>query len=120
MGGGAPWRIMLFPHGNSVEYLSVYVDLADAQVLSSIRDHGGRQGAVFQFTIVNQDRRAESMSKAADHRFDRREDDWGFTQFMPLEVLRDPARGFIVNDTVLLELRLAVCRTIEPSVRPPG
>ena len=51
--GGAPWRIMLFPHGNSVEYLSVYVDLADAQLLSSIRQQGGRQGAVFQFTVVN-------------------------------------------------------------------
>lgn len=78
--GGAPWRVMLFPNGNSVEYLSVYVDLADAQILSSIRSRQGRQGAVFQFTVVNQRNSAESVCKAADHRFDRREDDWGFTQ----------------------------------------
>jgi len=111
--GGAPWRIMLFPHGNSVEYLSVYVDLADAQLLSSIRQQGGRQGAVFQFTVVNQERSTESVSKAADHRFDRREDDWGFTQFMPLDLIRDPARGFLVDDTIVIELRLAVCREVE-------
>jgi ubiquitin carboxyl-terminal hydrolase 7 len=37
------------------------------------------------------------------HQFNARESDWGFTSFMPLHELYDPSKGFLVNDTLVIE-----------------
>ncbi|XXG73090.1 hypothetical protein AAC387_Pa07g2067 [Persea americana] len=37
------------------------------------------------------------------HQFNARESDWGFTSFMPLSKLYDPSRGYLVNDTCVVE-----------------
>ncbi|KAF5938222.1 hypothetical protein HYC85_025728 [Camellia sinensis] len=44
------------------------------------------------------------------HQFNAQESDWGFTSFMPLSELYDPARGYLVNDTIVVEADVAVCR----------
>lgn len=38
------------------------------------------------------------------HLFNARESDWGFKSFMPLGELYDPSRGYLVNDTCIIEL----------------
>ena len=52
---------------------------------------------------------------AADtqHQFNARESDWGLTSFMPLGELYDPARGYLVNDTCIVEADVAVRRVID-------
>lgn len=47
------------------------------------------------------------------HQFNARESDWGFTSFMPLSDLYDPSRGYLVNDTVVVEAEVAVRRMVD-------
>lgn len=47
------------------------------------------------------------------HQFTGRESDWGFTSFMPLSELYDPSRGYLVNDTVIVEADVAVRRVVD-------
>ena len=47
------------------------------------------------------------------HQFNARESDWGFTSFMPLSELYDPSRGFLVNDTCVVEAEVAVRRVVD-------
>lgn len=48
------------------------------------------------------------------HQFNARENDWGFTSFMPLGDLYDPSKGFLVNDTCLVEAEVAVYKAMDP------
>jgi len=47
------------------------------------------------------------------HQFNARESDWGFTSFMPLQELYDPMRGFLVNDTLVLEADVNVRKVVD-------
>ncbi|CAL5363268.1 unnamed protein product [Camellia sinensis] len=47
------------------------------------------------------------------HQFNARESDWGFPSFMPLSELYDPARGYLVNDTIVVEADVAVHRVVD-------
>lgn len=42
------------------------------------------------------------------HTFEARESDWGFTQFLSLSELHDQSKGFILNDSVVLECEVHV------------
>lgn len=48
------------------------------------------------------------------HQFNARENDWGFTSFMPLGELYDPSRGYLVNDTCVVEAEVAVYKAMDP------
>ncbi|KAK7244719.1 hypothetical protein RIF29_39545 [Crotalaria pallida] len=45
------------------------------------------------------------------HRFNAREDDWGFTSFIFLADFHDPRRGFLVNDTCIIAAEVHVPRS---------
>lgn len=47
------------------------------------------------------------------HQFNARESDWGFTSFMPLGELYDPSRGYLLNDTLLVEAEVLVRRIVD-------
>jgi len=47
------------------------------------------------------------------HQFSGRESDWGFTSFMPLGELYNPSRGYLVNDTCIVEAEVAVCKVVD-------
>lgn len=53
------------------------------------------------------------MVADTQHQFNSRESDWGFTSFMPLSEVYDPSRGFLVNDTIVVEADVAVRRVID-------
>ena len=40
------------------------------------------------------------------HQFNARESDWGFGKIIPLGVLFDPSRGYLVNDTLVVEIEV--------------
>ncbi|KAL9266601.1 Ubiquitin C-terminal hydrolase 13-like protein [Drosera capensis] len=103
--GGHKWRILLFPRkGNNVDLLSMYLDVADAPSLP----YGWSRYAQFSLAIVNQIEHKISVRKDSQHQFNARESDWGFTSFMPLGELYDPSRGYLVNDTVVIEAEVTV------------
>ncbi|KAL7228357.1 hypothetical protein ACSBR2_007139 [Camellia fascicularis] len=53
------------------------------------------------------------------HHFNEREIDWGFTSFMPLSELYDSCKGYLVNDTVIVEADVSV-RSSQDSKKETG
>ncbi|KAG4918197.1 hypothetical protein JHK84_055505 [Glycine max] len=51
--------------------------------------------------------------KHSQHQFNARESDWGFINFMPLAELYDPARGYLVNDTCVVEADISVRKDMD-------
>ncbi|GLT88380.1 hypothetical protein SLE2022_064070 [Rubroshorea leprosula] len=102
--GGYKWRILIFPKGNNVDHLSMYLDVADSAILP----YGWLRYAQFSLAVVNQIHPKYSIRKDTQHQFNARESDWGFTSFMLLSDLYDPSRGYLVNDVVIVEAEVAV------------
>ncbi|XP_024017457.1 uncharacterized protein LOC112090423 isoform X2 [Morus notabilis] len=107
--GGYKWRILIFPKGNNVDHLSMYLDVADSGALP----YGWSRYAQFSLSVVNQVHSKFSVRKETQHQFNARESDWGFTSFMPLGELYDPGRGYLVNDTCIVEADVAVRRVVD-------
>ncbi|KAI8556254.1 hypothetical protein RHMOL_Rhmol05G0238400 [Rhododendron molle] len=134
--GGYKWRVLIYPKGNNVEYLSLYLDVGDSATLP----YGWTRYARFSVSVINQIHNALTVRKVAanpledqlvlallvlvgyslnasqvpcrlrhtQHQFDAREFDWGFTSFMPLKELNDPGQGFLLNDTIIVEADVTV------------
>nr|ABK23639.1 unknown [Picea sitchensis] len=47
--GGHKWRLLIFPKGNNVDYLSIYLDVPDSATLP----HGCSKYAEFSLAVVN-------------------------------------------------------------------
>nr|XP_023929869.1 ubiquitin carboxyl-terminal hydrolase 12-like isoform X9 [Quercus suber] len=107
--GGYKWRILVFPKGNNVDHLSMYLDVADSTNLP----YGWSRYAQFSLSVINQIHNKYSIRKETQHQFNARESDWGFTSFMPLGELYDPGRGYLVNDTCIVEADVAVRRVVD-------
>ncbi|CAH1446368.1 unnamed protein product [Lactuca virosa] len=107
--GGYKWRVLIFPKGNNVDHLSMYLDVADSTSLP----YGWSRYAQFSLAVVNQIHNKFTMRKDTQHQFNGRESDWGFTSFMPLSDLYDPSRGYILNDTCIVEADVAVRRVVD-------
>ncbi|CAL9119400.1 unnamed protein product [Musa textilis] len=88
--GGHQWRLLLFPKGNNVDSLSIYMDAADSASL------------VFGWT-----RFAHFDSQNI---FCAPRSDWGFPHFMPLSEVHNSSKGFLVNDTLIIEADVTVLR----------
>jgi ubiquitin carboxyl-terminal hydrolase 7 len=52
----------------------------------------------------------KSVAQEAEKRFNFNENDWGFREFMPVATLFDPEKGFYVNDTIIVECVIHVCK----------
>mmetsp|Transcript_41401 Transcript_41401/g.100498 ORF Transcript_41401/g.100498 Transcript_41401/m.100498 type:complete len:1169 (+) Transcript_41401:70-3576(+) len=102
------WRILLFPAGNNLPQLSVYLDVADSSTLPQ----GWSRQAHFTLTVQNQKDHTKTVMKDADHHFTMRACDWGFREFVPLNELRDPKSGFLLDDKLIITARVKV----EPQV----
>ncbi|KAM7265486.1 hypothetical protein ACFE04_003169 [Oxalis oulophora] len=107
--GGYKWRVLIFPKGNNVDHLSMYLDVADSGALP----YGWSRYAQFSLGVINQLHGNYSIRKDTQHQFNARESDWGFTSFMPLSELYEPSRGYIVNDTVLVEAKVVVRKYLD-------
>ncbi|CAA6667135.1 unnamed protein product [Spirodela intermedia] len=107
--GGYKWRVLIFPKGNNVDHLSMYLDVADSANLP----YGWSRYAQFSLTVINQIQNKYTIRKDTQHQFNVRESDWGFTSFMPLSELYDPSRGYLVNDTCIVEAEVAVRRVVD-------
>ncbi|XP_054795348.1 ubiquitin C-terminal hydrolase 12-like isoform X2 [Prosopis cineraria] len=107
--GGYKWRVLIFPKGNNVDYLSMYLDVADSSTLP----YGWSRYAQFSLAVINQVQNKYSVRKDTQHQFNARESDWGFTSFMPLGELYDPSRGYLVNDSLIVEAEVLVRKVLD-------
>ncbi|KAH0451894.1 hypothetical protein IEQ34_019193 [Dendrobium chrysotoxum] len=107
--GGYKWRILIFPKGNNVDHLSMYLDVADSANLP----YGWSRYAQFSLAVINQANIKYTIRKDTQHQFNSRESDWGFTSFMPLSDLYDPLRGYLVNDLVVVEAEVVVRKVVD-------
>eukprot|EP00217_Crustomastix_stigmatica_P014531 CAMPEP_0183800928 /NCGR_PEP_ID=MMETSP0803_2-20130417/26355_1 /TAXON_ID=195967 /ORGANISM="Crustomastix stigmata, Strain CCMP3273" /LENGTH=361 /DNA_ID=CAMNT_0026045647 /DNA_START=34 /DNA_END=1119 /DNA_ORIENTATION=- len=98
--GDFDWRLLLFPRGNTVPYLSLY--LAVANEFRSSLPADWTKFARFALIVPNENQ--APLVKVTQHQFDNREDDWGFTQFIELSALNDESKGWVVNDTLTVEV----------------
>ncbi|GMI80503.1 hypothetical protein HRI_001719600 [Hibiscus trionum] len=106
--GGYKWRIFISPNGNNVD-LSMYLDVADSATLP----YGWSTYAMLSLAVCNQIHKKYTIRKDSQHQFNARESDWGFASFMPLAELYDPTRGFLVNDTVVVEAEVVMCKVVD-------
>ena len=96
-----PRRILLFPYGNNVDYVSVYLE------------HGFEPNEIpedwsccVQFSLVcwNPNDPSILSHHTAHHRFTKEEGDWGFTRFVELRKMlhrwEDRQRPMIENESV--------------------
>ncbi|KAM0041874.1 putative ubiquitinyl hydrolase 1 [Helianthus debilis subsp. tardiflorus] len=113
--GGYKWRVLMYPKGNNTDHLSMYIDVAD----STTSPHGWSRNALFSLAVVNQIHSEFTLSKDAEHHFNAQESDWGFTSFMPLSDLYDPRRGYLLNDTCIVEADVAVLELEEDEILAP-
>ncbi|PQP95105.1 hypothetical protein Pyn_05949 [Prunus yedoensis var. nudiflora] len=98
------WRILMYPRGNNVDYLSVYLDVTGSSTLPL----GWARHARFSLTIVNQLQSSKSLTKDTEHVFNKRDSNSGFTSLIPLSEFCDHSKGYVVNDTCIIEAKVAV------------
>ncbi|XP_052113940.1 MATH domain and coiled-coil domain-containing protein At3g58370 [Arachis duranensis] len=99
--GGHPWRILMYPKGNNVGYLSIYLD---AGTLPCVETRFSK----FKLVLINQVNDKLTQTKETQHTFNARESDWGFISFIPLADFYDHSKGFIVDDTCIIEAKISV------------
>ncbi|KAL8688003.1 MAG: hypothetical protein Q9218_005975 [Villophora microphyllina] len=80
--GGHPWRILLFPYGNQVDFASLYLEQGHDDDDKPPEDWY----ACVQFTLVmwNKNDPSVHIEQTANHRYSAEESDWGFTRFAEL------------------------------------
>ncbi|KAK8333795.1 hypothetical protein V6Z12_A10G225400 [Gossypium hirsutum] len=106
---GYKWRILIFPKGNHVDHLSIYLDVADSATLP----YGWSKYAQVGFGVIDQFDRETSSTRVTQHCFNAREADWGFTTFLCLTELHNPKRGYLLNDECLVEVYVCTDKTLD-------
>ncbi|KAL4200399.1 hypothetical protein AMTRI_Chr03g56300 [Amborella trichopoda] len=101
--GGCKWQLIIYPKGNNVKYLSVYLNVPDAASLPN----GWSRYADFCFCIINQTNGKDTKIKDVEHVFNAQETSWGFRSFIALSDL-SPKTGFMINRTIILELEVSL------------
>ncbi|KAM6600484.1 hypothetical protein CsatA_020093 [Cannabis sativa] len=102
--GGYKWRILVFPKGNNVEHLSVYLAVADSVTLS----HGWSIYAMFSLSVINQLDHRNTVTRELEHEFKAGEKNWGIPSFLALGELHDPKKGFLVNDSCIVKAEVTL------------
>ncbi|XP_052200260.1 ubiquitin C-terminal hydrolase 12-like [Diospyros lotus] len=113
--GGHKWRLLIFPKGNNVKYFSMYLDVADSASLPS----GWGIHAGFSLGVINQINVSNSVRKETQHLFNAKESDWGFTSLIHLDELYNPRKGYVVNDTCIVEAKVAIPNNVAKLTSDP-
>lgn len=99
--GGFDWWVLCYPNGNNdVKHLSLYLSTKPA----SVKFIGK---ASFRLTVRSSDP-ARTIKREALHMFSLKAPDWGWASFALLSDLRDPAKGFLLDDALTIEAEVQV------------
>ncbi|GLT60020.1 hypothetical protein SLA2020_328090 [Shorea laevis] len=87
----------------------MYLDVADSETLPS----GWSRKAKFSFTIVNQiDKKLSFTRDTLEIIFGRQITNWGYHKVIPLKDLRDLRKGYLVEDTCIIEVDVTVLEDV--------
>ncbi|KAH7522733.1 hypothetical protein FEM48_Zijuj07G0169800 [Ziziphus jujuba var. spinosa] len=103
---GLNWKLFIYPKGDSSHYgvkdksCSFYLELVD---------WGSRQMkkavyAEYNLKVLHQVDDDQHVERKASHWFKDHSLNWGYASFMPLKNLRDESKGFIVKDTLFVQV----------------
>ncbi|GLU03188.1 hypothetical protein SLE2022_204020 [Rubroshorea leprosula] len=102
------WRIVLFPKGYYVNHLSVFLEVADSATLP----YGWNRNTKFSFTLLNQIDGKSSVKKGTEHKLNAEAENWGFPRLIPLVDLHDLRKGYLVEDTCIIEVDVIVLEDV--------
>ncbi|KAL5568682.1 hypothetical protein UlMin_025257 [Ulmus minor] len=97
---GNKWRLIVCPIGSNVDYLSIFLEVSFS---ATYLPYGWTRYAKFSISVINQARRASTVKKETEHEFTA-SDHWGFTKMLSLDQLKTSCFGFLVNDSILVEV----------------
>ncbi|KAL8264671.1 hypothetical protein R6Q59_022801, partial [Mikania micrantha] len=106
--GKVKWKLKLFPKGhksNEGTHLSLYLGVHD---VASFPDDW-KLYAKFNLRVKNQ---CTETKKETDHWFCDSAPDWGFSSFMLLSKLSNSETGFLLNDNLMVEVKISVMGTL--------
>ncbi|XP_057430738.1 MATH domain and coiled-coil domain-containing protein At3g58200-like isoform X2 [Lotus japonicus] len=97
--------VILYPKGNdSDDCLSLYLYAGDL----SIFPNDWSIFANFNLALINQVYSQKTITKGYEHQFSESRPDYGCHDFIPLVEFNNASSGFIVNDTCIVEVEIAV------------
>ncbi|XP_077232534.1 protein RESTRICTED TEV MOVEMENT 3-like isoform X2 [Tasmannia lanceolata] len=98
------WNVRIYPKGNIEEgQLSIFLHVADPTGLPN----GWIRDVKYSLAVIDQLNNMSTIKNAEDS-FTAKASSWGFQSFMSLTELHDPAKGYIVNDTCVVEIEFTV------------
>ncbi|PKI42929.1 hypothetical protein CRG98_036727 [Punica granatum] len=107
---GCKWQILIYPKGSSEGFFSIYLKVADHETLPI----GWSREVSFSLTIINQNCGAHSTKHGGQCNFNQQTSCLGFSSFKHLNELHDLTKGFLVNDTLVVEAEVIVNKATPP------
>ncbi|XP_065302370.2 ubiquitin carboxyl-terminal hydrolase 7 isoform X9 [Dermacentor albipictus] len=110
-----PWKIMVMPRTNTgndrqpTKSLGFFLQ-CNGESESSEASEGEDSmptwscNASAELRLISQKEGVENFVRKIQHLFYGKENDWGFSHFMTWNDVLDPEKGFIVDDTIILEV----------------
>ncbi|KAI3938553.1 hypothetical protein MKW98_016058 [Papaver atlanticum] len=103
--GDSKWQVVIFPKGYNVDYLSMFLAVADPDDLP----YGWTRCAQFSLSLVNQINNVDTVRKDTQPRkFTKQQSDWGHKTFLPLGEFNNPDKGYLVDDTCIIEAEVKI------------
>uniref|UniRef100_M4DDK4 MATH domain-containing protein n=1 Tax=Brassica campestris TaxID=3711 RepID=M4DDK4_BRACM len=106
--GDCKWFLHAYPKGNKVDYLSLYLEVADSESLPS----GWRKYVKFRLSIVKQNLKSDTELQETHCWFDEEARCWGFQSMIPLTKLHDEKEGFLVDGDLVIVAEVDVLEVI--------
>ena len=106
--GGHKWELSLYPKGRDSardKSVSLFLEIADD---TNKLPKGWQVTVASTFFVKCQHNPHESHKEGGVDVFDAVHKSWGWNELIPLDDFHDAAKGFLVNDTVIIEATVAV------------
>ncbi|XP_055960090.1 uncharacterized protein LOC130014956 [Mercurialis annua] len=110
--GGSKWSIFVYPKGETRvkgKSLSIFLKLEDHASFQ----HGRKLYAEFMFTVRNQLSEKHHQLNGLTHQFDSSKQTWGFLSFLSLNDLNDKSKGFVHDNTLVVEVEIRAMTVIK-------
>ncbi|XP_057466649.1 ubiquitin C-terminal hydrolase 13-like isoform X3 [Actinidia eriantha] len=109
--GNRKWNLLLYPKGDDRQkdkFLSLFLVSNDCKTLPSER----KTYATYRLRIRNQ-YRLKSAEITGTKFFSVTGRCWGYSSFLSLKDLRDASKGFLVNDTLIVQAEVSAISTVK-------
>ncbi|KAF7840689.1 MATH domain and coiled-coil domain-containing protein [Senna tora] len=101
--GRRSWKLSVYPKGDSrtKDCVSLYLRLDDSNNLPTKE----KVYATFKLRIRDQ-KHSKHFERTASHWFHAESKGWGFGEFISLKDVNDGSKGYIVNDTLVVQVEI--------------